>query len=242
MKKFIPTEEELKNILRMYNEELLGSHTISEKTGVSKPTILRVLKENGVVMGSSGRRNIGGRKVAIKKYESKPETKERRKKNYDKWYEQNKENRKEYHKKWRIENVDKWRQIKRDYEKNRKSNDPLYKLISNFRTAIYQVLKENNVKKNGHYFDILKYTPQQLIEHLEKQFSGEMTWDNYGEWEIDHIIPLSHSTNQHDYELYSHHKNIRPYWKDDNLKKGSKLTDDSLKVLESISENMDPLI
>jgi hypothetical protein len=170
MKKFIPTEEELKNILRMYNEELLGSHTISEKTGVSKPTILRVLKENGVVMGSSGRRNIGGRKVAIKKYESKPETKERRKKNYDKWYEQNKENRKEYHKKWRIENVDKWRQIKRDYEKNRKSNDPLYKLIGNFRTAIYQVLKENNIKKNGHYFEILKYTPEQLIEHLEKQY------------------------------------------------------------------------
>jgi hypothetical protein len=227
MKKFIPTEEELKNILRMYNEELLGSHTISEKTGVSKPTILRVLKENGVVMGSSGRRNIGGRKVAIKKYESKPETKERRKKNYDKWYEQNKENRKEYHKKWRIENVDKWRQIKRDYEKNRKSNDPLYKLISNFRTAIYQVLKENNVKKNGHYFDILKYTPQQLIEHLEKQFSDEMTWDNYGLWHVDHKHPIS---------LYNIEKigddeflkcwsldNLQPMWGSENIKKSNKL-------------------
>jgi hypothetical protein len=74
MKKFIPTEEELKNILKMYNEDLLGSHTISEKTGVSKPTILRILKENGVVMGPSGRRNIGGREVAMKKYFSKPET------------------------------------------------------------------------------------------------------------------------------------------------------------------------
>jgi hypothetical protein len=227
MKKFIPTEEELKNILRMYNEELLGSHTISEKTGVSKPTILRVLKENGVVMGSSGRRNIGGRKVAIKKYESKPETKERRKKNYDKWYEQNKENRKEYHKKWRIENVDKWRQIKRDYEKNRKSNDPLYKLISNFRTAIYQVLKENNVKKNGHYFDILKYTPQQLIEHLEKQFSDEMTWDNYGLWHVDHKHPISlyniEEIGDDEFLKCWSLDNLQPMWGSENIKKSNKL-------------------
>jgi hypothetical protein len=227
MKKFIPTEEELKNILRMYNEELLGSHTISEKTGVSKPTILRVLKENGVVMGSSGRRNIGGRKVAIKKYESKPETKERRKKNYDKWYEQNKENRKEYHKKWRIENVDKWRQIKRDYEKNRKSNDPLYKLISNFRTAIYQVLKENDVKKNGHYFDILKYTPQQLIEHLEKQFSDEMTWDNYGLWHVDHKHPISlyniKEIGDDEFLKCWSLDNLQPMWGSENIKKSNKL-------------------
>jgi len=50
MNKYIPTDEELSNILRMYNEELLGSHTISLKTGLSKPTILRILKENNVVL------------------------------------------------------------------------------------------------------------------------------------------------------------------------------------------------
>jgi hypothetical protein len=227
MKKFIPTEEELKNILRMYNEELLGSHTISEKTGVSKPTILRVLKENGVVMGSSGRRNIGGRKVAIKKYESKPETKERRKKNYDKWYEQNKENRKEYHKKWRTENVDKWRETKRDYEKNRKSSDPLYKLISNFRTAIYQVLKESNVEKNKHYFDILQYTPEQLITHLEKQFNDDMTWDNYGVWHVDHKLPITSFNIQEmgDGEFMKCWSldNLQPMWGDENIRKSNRV-------------------
>jgi len=227
MKKFIPTEEELKNILRMYNEELLGSHTISEKTGVSKPTILRVLKENGVVMGSSGRRNIGGREVAIKKYESKPETKERRKKNYDKWYEQNKENRKEYHKKWRTENVDKWRETKRDYEKNRKSSDPLYKLISNFRTAIYQVLKESNVEKNKHYFDILQYTPEQLITHLEKQFNDDMTWDNYGVWHVDHKLPITSFNIQEmgDDEFMKCWEldNLQPMWGDENIRKSNRV-------------------
>ena len=178
MKKIIPTKEELNNILKMYNEDLLGSQSISEKTGISKPTILRILKENGIVLGPSGRRFIGGREVAMKKYFSKPETKERLKKNYNIWYEQNKEHRKEYLKEYREKNIDNIRKTKRDYERNRKASDPLYKLISNFRTAIYQVLKESNVEKNGHYFDILGYTPEELINHLEKQFTEGMTCEN----------------------------------------------------------------
>ena len=226
MKKFIPTEEELKNILRMYNEDLLGSQTISEKTGISKPTILRVLKENGVVMGPSGRRNTGGREVAIKKYESKPETKERKRKNYDKWYEQNKQNRKEYHKQWRTENVDKWRKIKRDYERNRKARDPLYKLISNFRTAIYTVLKESNVDKYGHYFDILQYTPEQLITHLELQFKDDMSWDNYGVWHVDHKLPITSFDIQEmgDKEFISCWSldNLQPMWGIENIRKSNK--------------------
>ena len=68
MKKYNPNDKELSDILKMYNEELLGSQTISEKTGISKPTILRILKENGVKLGPSGRRFIGGRKIADKKW------------------------------------------------------------------------------------------------------------------------------------------------------------------------------
>ena len=88
--KYIPSEEEINIILKMYNEDLIGCQTISEKVGLNKQQVIRILKENGVKLGPSGRRFIGGREVAIKKYESKPETKERKRKNYDKWYEQNK--------------------------------------------------------------------------------------------------------------------------------------------------------
>jgi hypothetical protein len=71
MNKIELNKEELENILKMYNEQLLGTHTISVKMGISKPTINRILKENGVVFGSSGRRNIGGKKVADKKWREK---------------------------------------------------------------------------------------------------------------------------------------------------------------------------
>jgi hypothetical protein len=227
MKKFIPTEEELKLILKMYNEDLLGSHTISEKTGVSKPTILRILKENGIVMGPSGRRFIGGREVATKKYFSKPETKERLRKNYNIWYEQNKEHRKQYLKEYREKNIDNIRKTKRDYERNRKSSDPLYKLISNFRTAIYQVLKESNVEKNGHYFDILGYTPEELIVHLENQFTEGMTWDNYGEFHVDHKLPISYfnikEIGDEEFMKCWCLDNLQPMWGEENIRKSNKL-------------------
>jgi hypothetical protein len=231
MKKFIPTEEELKNILKMYNEDLLGSHSISEKTGISKPTILRILKENGVIMGPSGRRFIGGREVAMKKYFSKPETKERLKKNYNIWNEKNKEHRKQYLKEYREKNIDKIRQNKRDYERNRKARDPLYKLISNFRTAIYQVLKESNVEKNGHYFDILGYTPEELINHLEKQFTEGMTWENYGEFHVDHKLPISSfnikEIGDEEFMRCWCLDNLQPMWGEENIRKSNKILEDN---------------
>lgn len=227
MKKIVPTEKELKNILKMYNEELLGSQTISEKTGISKPTIIRILKENGVVMRTSGRRFIGGREVAMKKYESKPETKIRKRKNYNKWYEQNKEHRKEYLKEYREKKADDIRKIKRDYERNRKSRDPLYRLISNFRTAIYQVLKENRVDKNQSYFNVLRYTPEELINHLEKQFSDGMSWENYGKWHVDHKLPITSFNIQEmgDDEFMKCWSldNLQPMWGRENIQKSNKI-------------------
>ena len=227
MKKFIPTEEELNRILKMYNKELLGSQTISEKIGISKPTILRILKENGVIMGPSGRRFIGGREVATKKYFSKPETKERLKKNHKKWAEQNKEHLSKYIKEYRENNVDKIRQIKRDYERNRKARDPLYKLISNFRTAIYTVLKESNVDKYGHYFDILQYTPDELINHLELQFKDDMSWDNYGIWHVDHKLPITNfnisEMGDEEFMRCWSLDNLQPMWGIENIKKSNKI-------------------
>ena len=32
---------------------------------------------------------------------------------------------------------------------------------------------------------------QELKRHLERQFAAGMSWDNYGEWHIDHIRPLA---------------------------------------------------
>ena len=229
MKKIELNKEELDNILKMYNDELLGSHTISEKTGISKPTILRILKENGVIMSSSGRRNIGGKQVADKRWREKNKDSVRE---YVKtWYEQNKEHRKQYLKEYREKNVDNIRKTKRDYERNRKARDPLYKLISNFRTAIYTVLKESNVDKYGHYFDVLQYTPEELINHLEKQFKDDMTWDNYGIWHVDHKFPITsfdiQEMGDEEFMRCWSLDNLQPMWGEENIRKSNKILEDN---------------
>jgi hypothetical protein len=230
MRKIELTELQVSEIIKLYTEELLGSPTISEKLKIHKTIILNTLRDNGIVLGSSGRRNIGGREVATKKYESKPETKKRKSENHKKWSEKNRDHLNEYHQKWREKNIHKHREYKRKYEKHRKDTDPLYKLISNFRTAIYQVLKENRVDKNQSYFDVLQYTPEQLIVHLEKQFTEGITWENYGEWHVDHKLPISSFNIQEmgDSEFMKcwSLENLQPMWGEENIRKSNKIFND----------------
>lgn len=227
MKKYVPTQQEVDTILKLYNEELLGSHKISLEIGLNKQIVLRILRENGINLGPSGRRYLGGKEVASKRYESKQETKDKKRNTHKVWSENNRDYLNSYHKLWREKNIEKHRENKRNYEKTRKANDPIYKLINNFRTAIYQVLKENNVQKNGHYFEILKYSPDELINHLEKQFVYGMTWDNYGLWHVDHIKPISSfSINEIGDEEFMKCwclDNLQPLWGTDNIKKSNKL-------------------
>ena len=224
MKKYIPSEEEIKTILKMYNKDLIGSQTISEKIGLNKQQVLRILKENGVKLGPSGRRNIGGKKVADKKW--RDSNKEYMSNKSKTWYEQNKEHRKEYIKEYREKNIDKIRKTKRDYQQHLRDTDPIYKLISYFRTAIYQVLKESNVEKNKHYFDVLQYTPEELITHLELQFKDDMIWGNYGEWHVDHIKPISsfNIVEMGDEEFMKCWSldNLQPMWGVENIRKSNK--------------------
>jgi hypothetical protein len=226
MKKITPTEEQIIEIKKMFVDEFKGLREISTNFNWSTFTISRILKENGVFIKGSGRKFLGGRKVAMKKYFSKPETKERLKKNHKKWSEQNKEHLSQYIKEYRENNKDKIKKTKRDYERNRKASDPLYKLISYFRTAIYQVLKESNVEKNKHYFDVLQYTPEELITHLELQFNDTMCWENYGEWHVDHIKPISsfNIVEMGDEEFMKCWSlgNLQPMWGIDNIKKSNK--------------------
>jgi hypothetical protein len=225
MKKYIPSQKEIDDILKMYNEDLIGSQTISEKIGLNKQQVLRILKENGAKLGPSGRRNIGGKKIADKKWREK--NKERVNKYVKTWNSQNKNHRKEYLKEYREKNIDKIRKTKRDYEKNRKHNDPIYKLVANFRTAIWTVLKENNMDKYGHYFDILKYSPEELVVHLENQFTEDMTWDNYGEWHVDHRLPITsfnfREVGDDEFMRCWELNNLQPMWGSENIIKSNKI-------------------
>jgi len=226
-KKIELTKIEINEVIRLYTEELLGSPSISDKMGYHKKIIIRTLKENGVEMGPSGRRNIGGKSAAQKRYESKPEIKVKRSEYHKEWSKENKEHRKEYYRQWNKDNREHVNEYKRNYERNRRANDPKYRLAARTRTAVYTCLKEANVAKYRSTFELLGYGIEELMEHLEKQFTEGMTWDNYGEWHVDHIVPMSsfefESTECEGFKECWLLTNLQPLWGEDNLIKGVKL-------------------
>lgn len=66
----------------------------------------------------------------------------------------------------------------------------------------------------------------ELRDHLQRQFLLGMSWENMGEWHIDHIVPLSSFTitGPDDPELRRAWAltNLRPLWAKDNIRKGAK--------------------
>ena len=63
-----------------------------------------------------------------------------------------------------------------------------------------------------------------LKKHIESQFTEGMSWDNRGEWELDHIKPLAKFdlTDREQFLEAVNYKNIQPLWLVDNRIKGCK--------------------
>jgi hypothetical protein len=72
-----------------------------------------------------------------------------------------------------------------------KMKDPFVRLNHSMSGGIRSSLKKGQ-KNKRHWESLVDYTFEDLKKHLEKQFTSEMNWDNYGPfWTLDHIIPLS---------------------------------------------------
>ena len=48
-------------------------------------------------------------------------------------------------------------------------------------------------------------------DYLEKLFTDQMNWENYGIiWDIDHIIPISSAITEEDIIRLNHYTNLQP--------------------------------
>jgi len=73
--------------------------------------------------------------------------------------------------------------------------------------------------------ELLGYSIAKLKEHLERQFLAGMSWANYGEWHVDHILPVSGfeftSPDDDDFRACWALTNLRPLWAADNIRKSA---------------------
>lgn len=137
------------------------------------------------------------------------------------YYQRNKEQYREAGRRWVAENKEKQLASTRSAMRKMRSTTK-GRLHSNISAGVRRGLKS---RKHGSTFDILGYSVDQLLSHVERQFLRGMTWDNYGDWHIDHIRPLA----SFDYETTEDPQfreawalvNLRPMWAKDNIRKSA---------------------
>jgi hypothetical protein len=120
---------------------------------------------------------------------------------------------------------------RRKYQKERRKSDLNCKLRKNLRSRLYIALKKG--QKTGSAVDDLGCSVMDLQTYLEDKFQAGMTWENYGEWQIDHKIPLASFdlTDRNEFLLACHYSNLQPLWKNDHFQK----TTNDLKLIKSNS-------
>jgi len=135
-------------------------------------------------------------------------------------YWQTYEHRKEYLKKWQTQ---------------KRQKDLLYRLNSNISRRIRKDLKRFNLTKKESTQKMLPYSMQELKEHIEKQFTSEMNWNNMGEfWEIDHSTPIAWCQNEKDMLNLWALSNLRPLLKQENREKQDLFSGDINNTLSSV--------
>jgi len=155
-----------------------------------------------------------------------------------KYYEENKEKVSIFNKKYRESNKEKYRQkdkkyyiknkeqIKnrvKEYHYNRIQEDVGYRLLQRCRKRLWDALK--GISKSKRTLELIGCSIEELMLHLESQFTEGMSWDNYGEWHVDHIRPCASFdfTKEDQQNECFHYTNLQPLWAEDNRKKSDKI-------------------
>lgn len=156
--------------------------------------------------------------------QGKPEEKKRQDvEQTKKWRENNRERARELGRNYYYRNREKVIKANYMYRVRRIETDPIYKVPMILRSRLNSALKSNS--KSLKTLEYLGCSIDEFKKYFESKFSKGMSWDNHGEWHIDHIIPLSSFNLACEDEIRRacNYLNLQPLWAADNYKKSNKL-------------------
>ena len=100
-------------------------------------------------------------------------------------------------------------------------NCPRKRAGHRIRTLLKNQLTANGGRKAAKTEMLLGCSLAKAQAHLEAQFLPGMSWENHGEWHIDHIRPCASFdlTDPEQQKQCCHYTNLQPLWAADNLAK-----------------------
>ena len=137
---------------------------------------------------------------------------------------ENRDRIREVHRYWASRNADWRREYRKRLHRSRWVSDPSYKMRVMMREHLRRALDAYGGKKTISTREALGYSSADLVKRMEVQFSPGMSWDNYGDWHIDHKIPVARfldrgETRPHIINALS---NLQPMWAEENMRKGAR--------------------
>jgi hypothetical protein len=200
-------------------------------------------EENKELIKENAKKYYKENKESILKYhskwrkENKEYSKEYYKKNKErdkKYREENKELKKKYDKKYRKENKESILKYQSKWRKEKLKTEPIYKfkyvtrnlLIKSFKRA-----RNGRYKKSKKTEEILGCDMAFFMSYIKSKFQKGMTFENHGEWHIDHIIPISSANTEEEIIALNHYTNLQPLWAYENLTKANKILEQQLVLL-----------
>lgn len=107
------------------------------------------------------------------------------------------------------------------YIQRRLKVDSVFALNMSVSASIRKSLK--SMKAGRSWEGLVGYTVRELKRHLERQFLPGMSWENRGEWHIDHRVPLAlhhfETAECPEFRAAWALSNLQPLWALDNLSK-----------------------
>jgi len=136
------------------------------------------------------------------------------------YYKDHVDNKRDYDKKYRKDNTKKIVEYRKKYRKNNKEMLNMKALeyhrknphIRAYRSMLHTTLKRMGKKKEGKSIVLLGYSYNNLKEHIESLFTEGMSWNNHGEWHIDHIKPISTFHPNTPQSIVNALSNLQPLW------------------------------
>ena len=128
-----------------------------------------------------------------------------------------------YGKEYRLLNKSKRNEALKEYNKNKRRTNPMFKMQSNLRSRVGFIFRKMRINKPIKTEELLGEKYETIHKYIGSFFTNGMSWNNYGEWHIDHIIPLASAKDFDELIALCHYSNLQPLWAEDNLKKQDKI-------------------
>jgi len=122
---------------------------------------------------------------------------------------------------WHKDNKEKVNQ----YRKNKRNNNPEFKILSNLRKRLSFLLRKQINSKTQQTIKYIGCSIEDIMIHLKNKYKEGMSFENYGEWHIDHILPCYSFDLSKEENLYKcfNYENLQPLWAKENREKSNKI-------------------